>query len=105
MRAVLRCAEPLAEQADDIRSVLFPLLGSASARGSLDAIVPAVLDTVADHLESHPACRVDHVYLIAYAQGKHAMCRRLLDDDPRLQSGQPVKRAALAPTPSSTMRG
>jgi O-acetyl-ADP-ribose deacetylase (regulator of RNase III) len=104
VRAVLRCAERLAEQADDIRSVLLPLLGSGSARGSLDAIVPAVLDTVADHLESHPAGRVDRVYLIAYTKGEHAMCRRILDDDPRLQPGRQVKRAALVPTPSSTTR-
>ncbi len=104
VRAVLRCAERLAEEAEDIRSVLLPLLGSGSARGSLDTVVPAVLDAVADHLECHPGSRITRVYLIAYTKGEHAMCRRILDDDVRLQPGRPVKRAALAPTPSAIRR-
>jgi O-acetyl-ADP-ribose deacetylase (regulator of RNase III) len=104
VRAVLRCAERLAEEAEDIRSVLLPLLGSGSARGSLDTVVPAVLDAVADYLECHPGSRITRVYLIAYTKGEHAMCRRILDDDARLQPGRPVKRAALVPTPSAIHR-
>jgi O-acetyl-ADP-ribose deacetylase (regulator of RNase III) len=96
VRAALRCAERLAEEADNIRSVLLPLLGSGSAGGSLDSVVPAGLDAVADHLECHPAGRVNRVYLIAYTAGEHAMCQRILDDDPRLRPGRSVKRAALA---------
>jgi O-acetyl-ADP-ribose deacetylase (regulator of RNase III) len=102
VRAVLRCAERLAGETDDIRSVLLPLLGSGSARGNLDAIVPALLDAVADHLECHPGGRINMIYLIAYTKGEHARCRRILDDDPRLQAGRSVKRAALTPTPSAT---
>jgi O-acetyl-ADP-ribose deacetylase (regulator of RNase III) len=104
VRAALRGAERLAEEAEDIRSVLVPLLGSGSAGGSLDSVVPAVLDAVVDHLECHPRGRVNRVYLIAYTKGEHAMCRRVLDDDPRLGPGRAIKRSALAPTPSASRR-
>ena len=88
-------AEKLAAQGGDISSVVLPLFGAGTAKGSLSTIVSEVLHATVDYLERHPNGPIAVVYVLNFTQQERRLCRTALETDERLHALKPVARTAL----------
>jgi hypothetical protein len=67
-----------------IRSVLFPLMGTGTARGALERRAREIIGAAVDHFVNHPDSAVDAVYFLAWKQDELRTCLQVLDQDVRL---------------------
>ena len=102
------CVERVLEKADSprlarvgVRSVLFPLMGTGTARGSLERKARELLDAAVAHFANYPASRVERVYFLNWTKDELDVCTRILQQDARLQrvasmAGKKRQRAGKA---------
>ena len=66
-------------------SILFPLMGTRSRRGSvMEDRVRLLIDAAVDYLTSNPRCAFRKVYFLAYTDREIALCKDILENDERL---------------------
>jgi O-acetyl-ADP-ribose deacetylase (regulator of RNase III) len=73
-------------QFDDIelKSMLFPLMGTGTGRGELEGRARELIDTAINHLLRDPPGRIDEVYFLAWTDKDLEVCRRILREAPEI---------------------
>jgi O-acetyl-ADP-ribose deacetylase (regulator of RNase III) len=79
-------AEQLGSDELPVRTILFPLLGVGTGGGELDATVTEMVGAAIDHLAGTLDTRLATVWLLASTEDELAVCRHVLDADPRLRA-------------------
>ena len=65
-------------------SVLFPLLGTGTAKGELDEIIAGLFNSAISHLERNNDSKIEKVYFLAYTDVQLAKCTTLLDNNDQI---------------------
>ena len=67
---------------EKLTSVLFPLMGTRSRRGSVvEDRVNLLIDAAVDYLESNPKCTFRKVYFLAYTDREFDICSTIMQND------------------------
>jgi O-acetyl-ADP-ribose deacetylase (regulator of RNase III) len=90
----LEKADDAAEASYDARSMLLPMLATGVARGAGAQIAPELFGAAAAYLSSHPATRMQRVYLLAWRRSELQHWR---DAAERCGLVKPAKRGATEP--------
>jgi O-acetyl-ADP-ribose deacetylase (regulator of RNase III) len=84
----IRNSLELADSADlateDLRSILFPLMGTATARLSAQEIADDLIDAAVSYLEEVPNSRINKIFFLAYNEQDREICRHKFHNDPRI---------------------
>lgn len=64
---------------DPPRSILFPLMGTGTARGDLQAIVAELLGAAIDYLVDNPKSTIERVCFVAWSEQELRACEAFLD--------------------------
>ena len=64
---------------DDLKSIVFPLLGAGTGGGDLASTVKVLLDAAIDYLSHNPESAIDRVGFAAWSVEEVDACRRYLD--------------------------
>lgn len=65
--------------AEEVRSVVFPLLGTGTARGDLESSAQVLIDAAIAHLQEHPDHPTKSVAFLAYTDLHLRACRKAID--------------------------
>jgi O-acetyl-ADP-ribose deacetylase (regulator of RNase III) len=84
---VARCVTNALQKADSpalaglgATSILFPLLGTGTAGGDLQATVGRLLSAAVDYLEGNPASTIERVWFVAWREAELIACTSFLDN-------------------------
>jgi O-acetyl-ADP-ribose deacetylase (regulator of RNase III) len=69
-------------KAENLRSILFPLMGTGTGRGALEPIVKQLIDAAIAYLEANPRCKIQEVYFLVWSQQELAACKNVLRQAP-----------------------
>lgn len=84
VRNVLQKADSK-ELADiDLQSILFPLIGTATALRSAQEVADELIDEVIAYFEENPASVINRVYFLAYNEQDLEICTHKFINDPRI---------------------
>jgi hypothetical protein len=76
----------VAEEASELRSILFPLMATRSRRGAvLEDRVKPLLNAAIEYLMRHSGGMFRKVYFLTYTDKEFEVCRDILRTDPRLE--------------------
>jgi nudix-type nucleoside diphosphatase (YffH/AdpP family) len=91
------CVRNVLEKVDsklpDHVSVLFPLMGTGTARGDLVGAVETLIGRAATYLEQHPHTKVDEVLFLAYTRRDLDACKAALGRLDLKPSAEPQRHA------------
>lgn len=76
---VLRTLDDMDRTTIEIHSILFPLIGAHTSRGSLESAATQLITAALNYYKSTPETIVDHIYFLAYDDREVETCLRLLD--------------------------
>ena len=65
-----------------LRSILFPLMGTGTARGDLRDIVAPLIEAAIEYLRTNRNSRIQQVHFMALSEAELVACRSLLDNSP-----------------------
>lgn len=71
--------------ADDLRSIVFPLLGAGVAPRQMPEIVDSLIETALSYVLNTPATRVDRIRFLAWSDGELDACLTALARHPELK--------------------
>jgi O-acetyl-ADP-ribose deacetylase (regulator of RNase III) len=71
-------------------SIIFPLFGTGTAGGSLDAVAKNLFYSTLSYFETKPNSRVDKVYFLVWKEYEKEACLKVLDDIKSLIPKQPA---------------
>ena len=97
-----RCVRNAIDKADEpeqqsakLKSILFPLIGTGTARGELEPKARELIEAAISHLESHPESTIDKVYFLNWSEQDLEVCQRVLQNAPEVVKGK--RGAPMAP--------
>ena len=69
---------------DNLKSILFPLMGSGTTKRSAQEVAGDLIEEAISYLEENPASRVEKVYFLAYNDQDKELCERIMKNNARL---------------------
>lgn len=73
-----------------LTSILFPLMGTGTARGDLKSIVAPLLDAAIEHLRRDDLSRKRDVYFLAWSEEERTACMGVLDHSAKVKRSAPA---------------
>jgi len=73
---------------DNLKSILFPLMGTGSSKLSAQEVAGELIEEAISYLEGKPNSRVEKVFFLSYNEQDKELCERIMENNPRLS---PVK--------------
>jgi len=64
----------------NLKSILFPLIGTGTGRGKLEEKARELIDAALSHLEANPQCRIQRVYFLTWSDKELEVCQRILQE-------------------------
>jgi len=61
-----------------IKSILFPIMGTGTAKGSLEDLAREQIETAFTYLQSEPDTRLKHVFFLTWDKRQQQICQRIL---------------------------
>jgi O-acetyl-ADP-ribose deacetylase (regulator of RNase III) len=71
----------------ELKSILFPLIGTGTARGELEKNAPQLINAAISYLETHPESRIERVYFVTWSEKELEVCQRVLQESPDVAIG------------------
>lgn len=68
----------------DLKSILFPLMGTGTGRGELKQKAMELIDAAISHLQAHPRCKFERVYFLARNERDLEVCQHILQQTPEV---------------------
>lgn len=84
-RVLEKAASPENKRAG-IRSILFPLIGTGTARGVREKRARELIGAAVSFFVNNPSASVDRVYFLTWTEAELDVCSRILEQDPRLEA-------------------
>jgi O-acetyl-ADP-ribose deacetylase (regulator of RNase III) len=75
---------------DDIRSILFPLMGTGTTQLSALGIANLLIDSAVAYLEENPGSKVEKIYFLAYNEQDLKLCKHIFINDPRIATPEAI---------------
>lgn len=69
---------------DNLRSILFPLMGTGTTQLSAQGIADQLIDTAVCYLEENPQSKIEKIYFLAYNEQDLGLCNHTFRNDPRI---------------------
>jgi len=82
--------ESTSEENLKLKSILFPIMGTGTAKGDLRKSAQELIKTAIYYLEDHPDSTIDEVYFLSWIDKEFDMCTNILDE---IKEVAPVKLA------------
>jgi O-acetyl-ADP-ribose deacetylase (regulator of RNase III) len=76
----LEKADDTQNEADPVRSILFPLMGTGQGGGTLDEIAAKLFRAAISYLRSNPGSKLQQVYFLVWSEQELETCRRILHE-------------------------
>jgi O-acetyl-ADP-ribose deacetylase (regulator of RNase III) len=84
VRNALKKADSV-ELADlELHSILFPLMGTGTARSSAQDIANKLIDEALEYMKQNPQSRINKIYFLVYTEQDREICRHKFIHDPRI---------------------
>jgi len=100
---VSRCIDNAMKLADSerlrnegIRSILFPLMGTVTARANAQKVADELIESAVCYFLDYPKAKINKVYFLAYTEQDLQICLSKLDRDPRLKASKTTSRTSSA---------
>jgi O-acetyl-ADP-ribose deacetylase (regulator of RNase III) len=74
-------------QAIELRSILFPLMGTGTGRGNLEEKARELIEAAICYLEANPTCRIESIYFLTWSDKELAVCQRILQEAREVVAG------------------
>jgi O-acetyl-ADP-ribose deacetylase (regulator of RNase III) len=84
IRKALELADSEEMQAEEIHSILFPLMGTGQSRLSAQDIADQLIDAAVCYVEENPNTRINKIYFLAFNEQDREICRHKFHNDPRI---------------------
>jgi len=68
----------------ELKTMLFPILGTGTGRGNLEEKAGELIRAAISHLSQYPPCRIDRVYFLVLTEKHLAVCQRVLQEAPEV---------------------
>ena len=68
----------------EVKSILFPLLGTGTARGDLQKKAKELIYSAICHLEGHQGCKIQRVYFLTWSEKDLEICQHVLQEAPEV---------------------
>jgi O-acetyl-ADP-ribose deacetylase (regulator of RNase III) len=68
----------------DLKSILFPLMGTGTGRGELEQKARELIEAAISHLEARPECKIERAYFLVWSEKDLEVCRCILDEAPEV---------------------
>ena len=68
-----------------LRSIIFPLLGTGQGRGDPKPTIKTLIESAIFYLESHPTSNIETVYFLALYDNHLAICQEILQTSPSIR--------------------
>ena len=69
---------------EDIKSILFPLMGTGTTGISAQEIAEQLIDAAVAYMEENPQSTINKVYFLAYNKQDLKICNHFFLNDPRI---------------------
>lgn len=69
-----------------LKSILFPLMGTGTARAELEGTVRLLIETAVAYLSANPGSTIQRANFVAWSEEERAACRHVLDDLPTVSA-------------------
>ncbi|MFN8383654.1 MAG: macro domain-containing protein [Anaerolineales bacterium] len=70
--------------AENIQSILFPLMGTGTTRLDSDEISKQLIDAAISYVEENPQTKIQKIYFLAYHEEDLNICKHILEHDSRI---------------------
>lgn len=91
---------------DNLTSVLFPLMGTKSRRGSvMEDRVKLLFDAAVNYLANNRNSTFRKVYFLAYTDRENEICRNIMENDKRLQPLAEISQVVEEPVADTPVSG
>ena len=84
VRNALRKADSAELANVELHSILFPLMGTATARSSAQETANKLIDEAVEYMKQKPQSRIDKIYFLVYTEQDREICRHKFNNDPRI---------------------
>jgi O-acetyl-ADP-ribose deacetylase (regulator of RNase III) len=84
IRNALILADSEQLQAEEIRSILLPLMGTGTTRLSAQEVADQLIDAAVCYVEENPRSRIDKIFFLAFTEQDREICRNKFFYDPRI---------------------
>lgn len=78
VRRALEMADSPKLAAEDLRSILFPLMGTGTARAGKEKTVPVLIDAAVSYLKASPNSKLKEVYFLAWTDIDLEVCQSVI---------------------------
>jgi O-acetyl-ADP-ribose deacetylase (regulator of RNase III) len=93
IKNVAQCVRNALKKADaeelaplEMHSILFPLMGTFTARASAQEMANKLIDEALEYVKQNPNSRIDKIYFLAYTEQDRAICQDKFFHDPRIST-------------------
>jgi O-acetyl-ADP-ribose deacetylase (regulator of RNase III) len=80
VRNALQMADAEELRSIELKSILFPLMGTGTARGDVEQKAKELIDAAISHLEAHPQCKIQRVYFLTWSEKDLEVCQHVLHE-------------------------
>ncbi len=108
---VSRCIDNALKLADSdklrnegIRSILFPLMGTVTARANAQKVADELIESAVCYFLDYPKARINKVFFLAYTEQDLQICLSKLDRDSRLKPSKTTSRTGSVKPGAKTKR-
>ena len=98
---VSRCIDNALKLADSerlrnegIRSILFPLMGTVTARANAQKVADELIESAVCYFLDYPKAKINKVFFLAYTEQDLQICLSKLDRDSRLKASKTTSRTS-----------
>jgi O-acetyl-ADP-ribose deacetylase (regulator of RNase III) len=94
---------PRLQKEEEIRSILFPLMGTATARANAQKVADELIEAAVCYYLDNPKSKINRIYFLAYSEQDLQICLNKFDKDTRLQAvkTKSAKPKTVKPKPGS----
>ena len=85
VRNSLELADSPELENEDIHSIVFPLMGTGSARGA-QVLTNQLIDTAISYMEENPNSKINKIYFLAYNEHDFELCKHKFVTDPNIKT-------------------
>jgi O-acetyl-ADP-ribose deacetylase (regulator of RNase III) len=78
---------------EDLRSILFPLMGTGTTKLSAQGIADSLIDAALAYVEENPTSKIKKIYFLVYNEQDREICRHKFINDPRIFTPGEVEEA------------
>ena len=93
IKNVAQCVRNALKKADseelaplEMHSILFPLMGTFTARASAQEMANKLIDEALEYVKQNPNSRIDKIYFLAYTEQDREICQDKFFHDPRIST-------------------